>query len=76
MNRVGSWYMVFPNSGCPRSIVFREINYLKQLGVKLYTDHVIGMIKSIDELLEEYDAVFLGTGAGLPWFFGSSRRKS
>jgi len=57
-----------PEFRLPKSIVFREINYLKKLGVKLYTDHVIGMIKSIDELLEEYDAVFLGTGAGLPWF--------
>jgi glutamate synthase (NADPH/NADH) small chain len=57
-----------PEFRLPKSIVFREIKYLKDLGVKLYTDHVIGMIKSIDELLEEYDAVFLGTGAGLPWF--------
>ena len=57
-----------PEFRLPKSIVFREIDFLKRLGVKLYTDHVIGMIKSIDELLEEYDAVFLGTGAGLPWF--------
>jgi len=57
-----------PEFRLPKSIVFREIEFLKSLGVNLYTDHVIGMIKSIDELLEEYDAVFLGTGAGLPWF--------
>ena len=57
-----------PEFRLPKSIVFREIDFLKRLGVKLFTDHVIGMIKSIDELLEEYDAVFLGTGAGLPWF--------
>ncbi len=57
-----------PEFRLPKSIVSREIKYLKDLGVKLYTDHVIGMIKSIDELLDEYDAVFLGTGAGLPWF--------
>jgi glutamate synthase (NADPH/NADH) small chain len=57
-----------PEFRLPKSIVFREINYLKKLGVKIYMDHVIGMIRSIDELLEEYDAVFLGTGAGLPWF--------
>ena len=57
-----------PEFRLPKSIVFREIDFLKNLGVKLYTDHVIGMIRSIDELLEEYDAVFLGTGAGLPWF--------
>ncbi len=57
-----------PEFRLPKSIVFREINFLERLGVKVYTDHVIGMIKSIDELLQEYDAVFLGTGAGLPWF--------
>ncbi len=57
-----------PEFRLPKEIVFREINYLERLGVKLYTNQVIGMIKSIDELLNEYDAVFLGTGAGLPWF--------
>ena len=57
-----------PEFRLPKSIVFREINYLERLGVRIFKNHVIGMIKSIDELLEEYDAVFLGTGAGLPWF--------
>ena len=57
-----------PEFRLPKSIVFREINYLERLGVRIFKDHVIGMIKSIEELLEEYDAVFLGTGAGLPWF--------
>lgn len=57
-----------PEFRLPKAIVFSEIDYLKKLGVNLYTDSVIGMIKSIDELLGEYDAVFLGTGAGLPWF--------
>ncbi len=57
-----------PEFRLPKEIVFKEIDYLKKMGVNIYTDHVIGMIKSVDELLEEYDAVFLGTGAGLPWF--------
>jgi glutamate synthase (NADPH/NADH) small chain len=57
-----------PEFRLPKAIVFREINYLERLGVRIFMDHVIGMIKSIDELLGEYDAVFLGTGAGLPWF--------
>ena len=57
-----------PEFRLPKSIVFREINYLERLGVRIFMNHVIGMIKSIDELLGEYDAVFLGTGAGLPWF--------
>jgi glutamate synthase (NADPH/NADH) small chain len=57
-----------PEFRLPKSIVFREINYLERLGVRIFKDHVIGMIKSIKELQAEYDAVFLGTGAGLPWF--------
>ncbi|MFH1322036.1 MAG: NADPH-dependent glutamate synthase [Bacteroidota bacterium] len=57
-----------PEFRLPKEIVFKEIDYLKELGVNLYLDAVIGMIKSIDELLGEYNAVFLGTGAGLPWF--------
>ena len=57
-----------PEFRLPKSIVFKEIDFLKQLGVEIFTDYVIGMIKSIDELLDEFDAVFLGTGAGLPWF--------
>ncbi|MCK4630290.1 MAG: NADPH-dependent glutamate synthase [Bacteroidales bacterium] len=57
-----------PEFRLPKAIVFKEIDFLIQMGVRLFTDSVIGMIKSIDELLNEYNAVFLGTGAGLPWF--------
>jgi glutamate synthase (NADPH/NADH) small chain len=57
-----------PEFRLPKEIVFKEIDFLKKLNVTLHTDYVIGMIKSVDELLEEFDAVFLGTGAGLPWF--------
>lgn len=57
-----------PEFRLPKAIVFKEIDFLRQMGVKLYTESVIGMVKSIDELLNEYNAVFLGTGAGLPWF--------
>jgi glutamate synthase (NADPH/NADH) small chain len=57
-----------PEFRLPKEIVFREISYLEKLGVRLFKNHVIGKIKSIDELLKDYDAVFLGTGAGLPWF--------
>lgn len=57
-----------PEFRLPKAIVFKEIDFLIQMGVRLFTDSVIGMVKSIDELLNEYNAVFLGTGAGLPWF--------
>jgi glutamate synthase (NADPH/NADH) small chain len=57
-----------PEFRLPKSIVQREIDYVQQLGVKLIKDFVVGTAATVDELLTEYDAVFLGTGAGLPWF--------
>ena len=57
-----------PEFRLPKAIIFNEIEYLEQLGVTIQCDTVIGMIKSVDELLGDYDAVFVGTGAGLPWF--------
>ena len=59
-----------PEFRLPKAIVAREVNYVCTLGVELETDVVIGRTYTVDELLEEYDAVFLGTGAGLPWFMG------
>jgi len=43
---------------------------LAKLGVKIEVNCVIGKIETVDELLTEYDAVFLGLGAGLPQFMG------
>lgn len=57
-----------PEFRLPKFIVKREVEYVCKLGAKLYTDYVIGRILTVDELLVEFDAVFLGTGAGLPWF--------
>jgi len=58
-----------PEFRLPKAIVASEIDYLKKIGVKVETSNVIGKISTIDELFEEgYDAVFLGTGAGLPTF--------
>lgn len=57
-----------PEFRLPKAIVRREVEYVCQLGVKLVKDFVVGTAATVDELLEEYDAVFLGTGAGLPWF--------
>jgi glutamate synthase (NADPH/NADH) small chain len=48
--------------------VAREVDFLVRMGVKLIKDFVVGTALTVDELFEEYDAVFLGTGAGLPWF--------
>ncbi|MBN1655803.1 MAG: NADPH-dependent glutamate synthase [Deltaproteobacteria bacterium] len=57
-----------PEFRLPKRIVRREMEYVKALGVELHTDFVVGKTRTIDELLREYDAVFVGTGAGLPWF--------
>lgn len=61
-----------PEFRLPKAIVQKEVDGLKALGVKIETDSVIGRILTIDELKEEYgfEAVFLGTGAGLPRFMG------
>jgi len=58
-----------PEFRLPKGIVQAEVEYVASLGVKLELDAVIGKIDTIDELLNgDYDAVFLGTGAGLPMF--------
>jgi len=57
-----------PEFRLPKAVVQAEVNYLERLGVKVEVDCVIGRIETVDELLREYDAVFLGLGAGLPQF--------
>jgi len=57
-----------PEFRLPKVIVNREVEYLQMLGVELVTDFVVGRTRTIDSLLDEYDAVFVGSGAGLPWF--------
>ena len=59
-----------PEFRLPQSIVRREIDNLLSLGVEIVYDFIVGRLATVDELLETYDAVFLGTGAGLPWFMG------
>lgn len=59
-----------PEFRLPKAIVEAEVNYLERLGVKVECNCVIGSIATVDELLKEYDAVFLGVGAGLPQFLG------
>ncbi len=58
-----------PQFRLPKEIVAAEVDNLKKLGVDIETNMVIGKILSIDELFEDgYQAVFIGTGAGLPRF--------
>jgi len=59
-----------PEFRLPKDIVQYEVDYVKSLGVKFYVDETIGRIRTIDELMKEdgFDAVFIGSGAGLPRF--------
>ena len=57
-----------PEFRLPKDIVQSEVDYLAKLGVRVEVNSVIGRIETVDELLKEYDAVFLGLGAGLPQF--------
>ncbi len=61
-----------PEFRLPKAIVQKEVENLRALGVKIETNMVVGRVFTIGELKQEYgfDAVFLGTGAGLPKFMG------
>ena len=60
-----------PEFRLPKKIVAKEVDTLKKLGVKIETNVVIGKTLTIDELFGEgYEAVFVGSGAGLPNFMG------
>ena len=55
-----------PEFRLPKSIVHAEVDYIKKLGVEINYDVVVGKTLTVQELLEDFDAVFIGTGAGLP----------
>ena len=61
-----------PEFRLPKAIVQKEVDNLKALGVKVETNMVVGRVLTIEELKDEYgfEAIFLGTGAGLPRFMG------
>ena len=60
-----------PEFRLPKEIVQKEISHLKELGVEIITNFIVGRSDSIDSIMEEgYEAVFIGSGAGLPNFMG------
>jgi len=60
-----------PEFRLPKAIVCREVEALCQTGVNIEVNQVIGQVRTVDDLLDSgYDAVFVGTGAGLPRFLG------
>ena len=61
-----------PEFRLPKSIVQKEVDSLKALGVDVECNSVIGKVLTVDELMDEmgYEAIFIGSGAGLPRFMG------
>ncbi|MDF2957498.1 MAG: NADPH-dependent glutamate synthase beta chain or related oxidoreductase [Candidatus Alkanophagales archaeon MCA70_species_1] len=59
-----------PEFRLPKHVVKAEIERLKELGVKIVTNVVVGRTITVEELLRGFGAVFIGTGAGLPRFMG------
>jgi len=60
-----------PEFRLPKNIVQAEVEFIKKLGVEFYTDALIGRLFTIEELFEKgFDAIFIGSGAGLPTFLG------
>ena len=61
-----------PEFRLPKAIIREQVDYMRAMGVEFETDVVVGRTVTIDELMEEegYDAIFIGTGAGLPQFMG------
>ncbi len=59
-----------PEFRLPKDVVAREIQLLKDMGVELMLNAVIGKLITLDELMKDYDACFISTGAGFPRFMG------
>ena len=57
-----------PEFRLPKAVVREEVDRLAARGVEIAADVVVGKLDTVDELLEEYDAVFVGVGAGAPMF--------
>ncbi len=66
----GVLFYGIPEFRLPKKIVSREIETLKNMGVEIIPNAVVGKLITVDEIMEEYDACFIGTGAGLPRFMG------
>ncbi len=59
-----------PSFRLPKDIVMHEIELLEEIGVKIIYNILIGRSLTFSDLLENFDAVYIGTGAGLPYFMG------
>jgi glutamate synthase (NADPH) small chain len=59
-----------PEFRLPKEIVNAEVAGLEKAGVKFEANYVVGLTETVDELLARFDAIFIGVGAGLPYFLG------
>ena len=57
-----------PEFRLPKAIVQSEVSLLEKMGVEIRCNFVVGMTRTLEDMMKEYDAAFLGTGAGLPYF--------
>ena len=66
----GVLFYGIPQFRLPKEILLREIDGLKDMGVKFVMNYPVGKAESLDSIRGRHDATFIGTGAGLPWFLG------
>ncbi len=59
-----------PEFRLPKKIVAREVQSLRDMGVEIITNAVVGKLVTVDGIMEDFDACFIGTGAGFPRFMG------
>lgn len=59
-----------PSFRLPREVINKEVQTVAQMGVQFKTDVLVGATITLTELLKEYDAVYIGSGAGLPMMLG------
>lgn len=64
----GVLFYGIPEFRLPKSIVTCEVEFLKKMGVEIIRNAVIGKLITVDELMNDYDACYIATGAGLPRF--------
>ena len=59
-----------PSFRLPREVINKEVETVRSMGVKFHTDVLVGATVSLEELRKQYDAVYIGSGAGLPMMLG------
>lgn len=66
----GVLFYGIPQFRLPKETLMREIDGMKDMGVQFVMNYPVGKAEPLDSIRQRFDAVFLGTGAGLPWFLG------